>query len=128
VTLSSSIDIESAIATWVDLFNNDPHRMVDECYADDATISIPGFFEFYSSRALHQAETATLKAFPNRRVTVVRTHIYGEFAVVEGVYYYGTGIRDTHFCTLLRFRDGLIISDRTYMTAHTPQVVAADGA
>lgn len=128
MTLSSSIDIESAIATWVDLFNNDPHRMIDECYAEDATVAIPGFFEFYSSRPLHQAETATLKAFPNRRVTVVRTHIHGDFAVVEAVYSYGNGVRDTYFCTLLKFRDGLIISDRTYMTSPTPQVAATQGS
>jgi len=123
--LSSIESVESAIETWVELFNSDPHRMIDECYAKDATVSIPGLYEFYDLRPLHRAEAATLSAFPNRRVTVLRTHVYGDFAVVEAAYTFASGIRDSYFCTLLEFREGLIISDRTYMTSPPPEIATA---
>jgi ketosteroid isomerase-like protein len=58
-----------------------------------------------------------LRAAPKRRMRVDRTHVVGNVVVVEAVLIdpdKGPGWQ-TPFCAVLTFRDGKIITDRTYL-------------
>ena len=121
-------NIESTIETWISLYNSDPHRMIDECYAKDARVSIPGVLEFSDLEQLHKAEDAILKAFPDRRVSLVRSHVFGDEVAVECTFTYGradaTDAPVSYFCDIVQFKDGRIISDHIYGAIHPPGVAA----
>ena len=121
-------NIETTIETWIGLYNSDPHRMIDECYAKDAKVSIPGVLEFADMEHFHKAEDALLKAFPDRRVNLVRSHVFGDGVAIECTFTYGqadgTDARVSYFCDILKFRDGRIISDHIYGAIQPPGVTA----
>jgi ketosteroid isomerase-like protein len=107
------------VARWRDFYNTDVGRMVEECYAEDAEISVMGVVSFRGRATLHKAEAAVLTAAPDRSFEITRTVASGNVVAVEAV------LRATDqasgrpveapFCAVLTFRDGLIISDHTYL-------------
>lgn len=102
---------------WIDLFNRDVFRMVDECYAEDAEIEIAGA-GMRGREALRMTEAEVLKAAPDRRAEIETVLIEGERIAVEGVILgaeAATGRRfAVPFATFLTVRDGWIARDRTY--------------
>jgi ketosteroid isomerase-like protein len=107
----------AAAERWARLYNEDVHRMVDECYAADAEIHVVGQMSFRSGETFHRAEENVLKAAPRRIAHVERTIARGDTVVVEAV------LRDpdrgggwqTSWCAILTFRDGKIVLDHTYL-------------
>lgn len=90
--------------------------MVDECYAPDAVIEVPGVERFGVDR-LRELEGSGGK----RETRVLRTVASGDVVVVEGA----TSTpepegRETLWCVVLTIRDGLIVSDHAYLNTHRP--------
>ncbi|GGP00446.1 methyltransferase domain-containing protein [Wenjunlia tyrosinilytica] len=108
----------AAVAKWAELYNLDPHRMIDECYAVDAEITAPEELHITDRESFHAMEAAAREAMPDRHCEVLSTAAIGDQAFIEGVM---TGTSPVgkalkvHWASVLTFRDGLIVTDRTYM-------------
>ena len=107
----------AAAERWAKLYNEDVHRMVDECYAPQAEISVVGRMAFGNGETFHRAEENVLTAAPRRRAHIERMIARGDAVVVEAV------LRDpdrgedwrTPWCAILTFREGKIVLDHTYL-------------
>jgi ketosteroid isomerase-like protein len=105
-----------AVDRWVELFNTDVHRWIDECYADEFHIVCPGIIEITDRATFHQIEQAVLDAEPTRKGRLTDVIPAGDRVTVEGVLYGGTDTPwETHWCAILRFKDGRIVSDHSYV-------------
>ncbi|MGP4003689.1 nuclear transport factor 2 family protein [Streptomyces sp. 8N706] len=110
------------------LHNSDPQRMVEECYAPDAVIVVPGVEEFGVAR-LRELEAAGAAAAIERKTRTLRVVSSGDVVAVEGVTSATTTgeaagepvVEETFWCVLLTLRDGLIVSDHAYLNTHRPQ-------
>ncbi len=106
------------VERWVELHNTDPLRMVEECYARDAVIEVPGVESFGVER-LRALELSG----PPRRTSVLRTVASGDVVVVEGT---TTTLSDgeqgpqVRWCVVLTIRNGVIVSDHAYLNTHQP--------
>ncbi|MBP2471941.1 ketosteroid isomerase-like protein [Crossiella equi] len=103
---------------WVRLYAEDPHRMIDECYAEDFHVSFPGILEVGTKDEFHRLEAEVVPATSvDRRTRISRLVATGDTVVVEAVLGYTTdGVpRESPWCALLTFRDGLIVRDHTYV-------------
>ena len=106
-----------AVERWGDLYNNDVHSMVTECYAPDYLVEIKGIMKYRGHETFHALESAALEVAPDRRAESERIIARGDKVIVQGF------LRDpgkgpewrTPFCTVLTFADGLIVRDETYM-------------
>ena len=105
------------VERWIDLFNRDVFRMVDECYAEDAEIEIAGA-GMKGREALRMTEADVLKAAPDRRAEIETVLVQGDQVAVEGVMLgaeAATGRRfAVPFAAFLTVRNGRIVRDRTY--------------
>jgi predicted ester cyclase len=117
----------SVAEKWERFWNEDPDRMVDECYAADCEA-----VDMFSGQAVHgreelrSAEHQMMTAMPDRRTTISRRVVAGDVVTVEGhtvgtwtgpfLGHAPTGQRCTFtYCALLTFKDGQVVSDHTYM-------------
>jgi len=106
-----------AVRRWVELYNDDVHRMVDESYAETFEVDVCGQFVMRRRETFHRAEQAVLEAAPRRRARVERMIACGDTVVVEA------SLVDPDqepqwqlpWCAVLRLRDGKIVSDHTYL-------------
>jgi len=106
-----------AVERWGDLYNNDVHTMVTECYHPDFVVEIKGIMTYRGYETFHALEAGTLEVAPNRRAESERIIPLGDQVLIQG------NLADpdkgpdwrTPFCTILTLRDGLIIRDETYM-------------
>ncbi|MGW0998909.1 nuclear transport factor 2 family protein [Streptomyces sp. NPDC002523] len=118
----------AAVGTWLDLYNTDVHRMIDESYAEDFRVIVPGILELDDKETFHSFEQKVLDAAPDRRCHIDRYITTGETVVVQASLS-GTD-RDTgkewitYWCAILEFRDGLIVTDYTYLDPTTWPTVA----
>jgi ketosteroid isomerase-like protein len=106
------------VERWVELHNTDPLRMVEECYARDAVIEVPGVERFGVERLRALEESG-----PPRRTRVLRTIASGEAVVVEGstaTLSDGEPGPEVRWCVVLTIRDGVIVSDHAYLNTHQP--------
>jgi ketosteroid isomerase-like protein len=116
---------------WVDTYNHDVERMVDECYAPDCEVQhMSSGLVLRGREELRTLERAVLQAVPERRMWVRRCIPASDTVVMEIAATIGTGdvgSRTTNACVVLTFRDGLIVSDHTYVdaTAMVPPAGAA---
>lgn len=105
------------VERWIDLFNRDVFRMVDECYAEDAEIEIAGA-GMRGREALRATEAEVLKAAADRRAEIETVLIDDDRIAVEGAILgteAATGRRfAVPFAAFLTLRDGWIVRDRTY--------------
>ena len=108
---------------WVETYNDDVERMVDECYAPDCEVQSMATGEVLRGREeLRALERAVSALMPGRRMTVRRAIPAGDTVVMEVS---AAGIETggaSDACVVLTFRDGLIISDHTY--AQGPMTIA----
>lgn len=109
----------AAVATWAALYNTDPDRMIDECYAVDPEVVAPEELRITDSATFHAMEKAGREAMPDRHSEVLSTAAVGDRVFVEGVMtgtnpVNGTPLR-VHWMSVLTFAGGLIVKDRTYM-------------
>lgn len=106
-----------AVERWGDLYNNDVHRMVTESYAPDFVVEIKGIMTYRGYETFHALEAGALEVAPNRRAESERIIPIGEKVLIQGHLTdpdKGPGWR-TPFCTILTFREGMIVRDETYM-------------
>jgi hypothetical protein len=109
-----TINIEDRIRRWIDLWNTDPFRMVDECYVEDCQgLSMLQGTEIKGREAVREIERRILAADSNRRAEISKVIVSGREAAVELVITMkGVAANVGVFVT---FDDqGLIISDRSY--------------
>ena len=99
-----------AVETWATLYNDDPHRMVDESYAEEFEVHVMGQMVMRKRETFHRAEQGVLDVAPRRRARIERTIAAGDTVVVEAVLVDPDRGDDwqTPWCALLRFRDGKI--------------------
>ncbi|MFF7454715.1 nuclear transport factor 2 family protein [Kitasatospora sp. NPDC008115] len=104
---------------WIELYNTDVHRLINELYEDGATLLLPGFLETTDKAELHRAESYILTKAPDRRARILRSIAKDDTVTVECVLS-GSDPEDgrpweTYWCAVLRFRDGRVISDHSYV-------------
>ncbi|OAI39212.1 hypothetical protein AYO38_01740 [bacterium SCGC AG-212-C10] len=111
----------AVVQHWVDTYNDDVERMVDECYAPDCAVQNMATGQVYHGREeLRTLERQISARAPGRRMIVSRMLAAGDAVVVEVE---ATGFEDRPdqprlaACIVLTLKDGLIISDHTYATA-----------
>jgi ketosteroid isomerase-like protein len=116
------IALHDASLRWERLFNEDPLRMCDECYAENCVVTSMANSTTIEGRArVKQIEVAMLEAYPDRQISVTRRIVSDSTVVLESVWS-GTSSDDDadsspiriNMCTVLEYADGVIISDRTY--------------
>lgn len=106
-----------AVERWGDLYNNDVHAMVTDCYDPDFVAEIKGVMTYRGYDTLHALETGALEVAPNRRGESERIVAMDDKVLVQGNLLDSDKGPDwrTPFCTILTFVDGLIVRDETYM-------------
>jgi limonene-1,2-epoxide hydrolase len=104
------------VAHWRDCYNDDVARMVDECYAADCTVHPMGLAPIHGAAALHRVERSVLASAPRRRLRIERCHADGDTVCVEATLLDPDRGDDwaLPFVAVLTFREGRIVSDRTY--------------
>jgi hypothetical protein len=105
--------------TWVETYNNAVERMVDECYAPDCVVEeMIGGRVFRGREELRAVELQIRAAAPARRMAPTRIFATGDTVVVETLAFGTPGFEDASegrkAVIVLRFKDGLIVSDHTY--------------
>lgn len=107
-----------AVENWIHYYNTDPHRMATEIYAPDFTVHAMGLTTIKGADTLIKLEDAVSAAAPDRVGRIERAHASGDTVTVEAVLTYtgddGNKV-ETPFCAILTFRDGKIVTDRTYL-------------
>lgn len=106
-----------AVERWGDLYNNDVHSMVTDCYHPDFVVEIKGIMSYRGYDTFHALETGALEVAPNRRAEAERVIPIGDKVLIQGNLLDPDKGPDwrTPFCTILTFADGLILRDETYM-------------
>lgn len=107
----------AVVRRWQELFN-DADRMADECYAEDTVAYCMGAPIVISGREqLRAGAKAAISASPRRYMRIDHAFPSGDVVVVEAALVDpGRGPDwETPFCAVLTFRDGLIVSDRSYL-------------
>lgn len=101
---------------WRDLYNEDPARMVRDCYAPDCKVYPMGKGVIEGHAGLLHVEEVVLKQAPRRHMSVERRHVSDNIVCVEAV------LRDPDrgadwalpFVAVLTVEDGRIAVDRSY--------------
>jgi len=108
-----------AVKRWAELYNDDVHRMIDESYAETFEVDVRGHLVMHRRETFHRAEQAVLVAAPRRRARIERAVAAGDTVVVEAMLLDPDKGEDwqSPWCAVLRFRDGKIVSDHTYLDA-----------
>ena len=108
-----------AVKRWAELYNHDVHRMVDESYAETFEVDVRGHLVMHRRETFHRAEEAVIAAAPRRRARIDRMIASGDTVVVEAVLLDPDKGDDwqSPWCAVLRFRDGKIVGDHTYLDA-----------
>jgi hypothetical protein len=70
---------------WAELWNTDPHRMVEEVYAAQVTLASAGSPDspIRGRAALHEVEDGLLELIPDHRMEILRVIQQGHVVVVE---------------------------------------------
>ncbi|MGW5868985.1 nuclear transport factor 2 family protein [Streptomyces sp. NPDC055239] len=107
-----------ATQRWIELYNTDVHRMIDEMYRK-TQVECPGLLAITDAATQHAVEQLVLDAAPDRRARIEHAVAKDDDVAVECVLH-GTDGRttepwSTHWCAFLTFQDGLIVNDRTYL-------------
>jgi hypothetical protein len=118
--VASAGPLPPLLALWEDTFNNDPVRMMRECYTEDATVQamVPGA-PLYDVEQQIAREERSHHIFPGRTIGMKRWVTSEKAIAVEfdwsGVHYKDAS-RSLHTIAacFLRLRHGLISVDHTY--------------
>ena len=107
----------AAVERWGDLYNDDVHTMVTECYHPDFVVEIKGIMTYRGYETFHALESGALEVAPRRRAESERITPIGDRVLIQGFLTdpdMGAEWR-TPFCTILTFEEGKIVRDETYM-------------
>jgi hypothetical protein len=106
-----------AVERWGDLYNNDVHSMITECYSPEYVVEIKGIMSYRGFDTFHALESGALDVAPNRRAESERIMALDDKVIIQGKLADPDKGPDwrTPFCTVLTFVDGLIVRDETYM-------------
>lgn len=115
--MESERNVET-VRRWEQLYNESHEQLVDECYAADLearAMGLPGVIR--GREQMRQGAGEVLRVAPRRRMRVDRIHPSGNVVVVEAVLLDPDRGPDwqSPFCSVLTFRDGKIVDDRTYL-------------
>ncbi|MGV0771742.1 nuclear transport factor 2 family protein [Mycobacterium syngnathidarum] len=113
---------------WIDLMSTDVHRGIDEIYAPEFEVILPGFLRFTDKSEFHTVEGIVLEAAPDRRFEIVHAVARGEIVVVEGLTTYSDqegNQQESFWCAILTIEDGRITSDHSYIDPATYPGAAA---
>jgi ketosteroid isomerase-like protein len=113
-------DLNTAAAeNWARLYNEDVHRMIDETYAEEFTVIVPGTLEISDRDTFHRFEQQVLDVAPDRRCEILRLVATGDTVVVQASLSGtnpSTGVPwQTFWCAILDFENGKIATDHTYL-------------
>lgn len=107
------------VKRWMHCYNTDVRNMIHECYAENAEVHDMGYMVMKDHPRFLAVEEAVLRVAPNRQVRVERTFAKDNVVVVEATLFgkdKDTGEAwEMPWCAVLTFKDGKIITDRTYM-------------
>ena len=106
------------VKRWAETYNHDVDRMVLECYAENCTAtSVLGGAKVEGHPRFLKLEQHILKAAPRRWMRLDSTYAAGDVVVVEATLFDpDQGDQwQSPFCAVLRFKEGRIVEDRTYM-------------
>ncbi|GAB2713462.1 nuclear transport factor 2 family protein [Nocardia thraciensis] len=110
------------INQWLDLYNNDIHRLIDEFYTEEFVVLCPGLLEIKDRRTFHEVEQSVLDAAPDRRMRITRTITSGDDVIIEAVLYGqhedGTGW-ESPLCEIFTLVDGKVAREHAYIDAAT---------
>ncbi len=107
------------VKRWMHFYNADVKRMIQDCYVENAEVHDMGYIVMKDHPHFQAVEEAVLRVAPSRQARVERTFAKDNVVVVEATLF-GTD-KDTGeawempWCAVLTFKDGKIITDRTYM-------------
>jgi predicted SnoaL-like aldol condensation-catalyzing enzyme len=103
----------AVVEKWVETWNEDVDRMVDECYSPDCVLTgMSSGMVLHGREELRSFEHDILAHAPARRMRVERMIATGDTVVVECEL---TGFTTRQLaCMVLRLKDGLIMSDHSY--------------
>ncbi|WKU05584.1 nuclear transport factor 2 family protein [Micromonospora sp. HUAS LYJ1] len=109
----------AAVHRWIEYYNTDVHRMIDDSYAPDVNVVCPGLIDITDRAQFHEIEQSVLDAAPDRRARIDNLIAAGDHVIVEAVLF-GTDTDsgttwETPWCAILTFRDGTIVTDHTYL-------------
>ena len=116
----------AAAKRWTELYNSKADEFVHECNAPDYEFrAFPGGITASGIENLGKAYKNVQEAIPDRRMLVRRIMAGGDSVAIE-MNYRGTVAKETEgwppvgkiiereLCIVLRFRDGLVISEYSY--------------
>lgn len=104
---------------WERHYNTgDVAAMIRECYAPDCVMRVMGGASAHGYEPFLEFENAVLRLAPRRRLRIDRVHPCGEdVLVVEAVLLDPDRGSEWEipWCTVLTFREGVIVDDRNYL-------------
>ena len=106
------------VKLWVETYNNDVDRMVNECYAENCKVSsMFGGATIEGRPRFLKLERRVVNVAPRRNIRIERTHAVGNVVVVEATLFDPDQGDEwlSPFCAILTFEDGRIVEDRTYL-------------
>lgn len=115
----------AAVTWWIELCNQDVHRMIDECYAEEFRVRFPGIIEITEKELYHSLERASHSSMPDCTVRATRRVAQGDTVAVE-LLISGTDLDtgetvEIECSSWLVFEGGLIVREDTYFDAATGQ-------
>ncbi len=108
-----------AVKHWMHFYNTDVKRMIQECYAENAKVHDMGYMVMKDHPRFLAVEEAVLRVAPSRQARIEHTLAKDNVVVVEATLFgkdKDSGEAwEMPWCAVLTFKDGKIITDRTYM-------------
>ncbi|MGV0586834.1 nuclear transport factor 2 family protein [Mycobacteroides chelonae] len=115
--MSTEDDNLKFVHEWMELYNKDVHRLVDDLYAEDFEVVLPGLLQTTQKSEFHSIEDVVLEAAPDRRAEIVRAIAKDDTVVVEGEssWFAGGEQQKSSWCAILTVVGGKVTSDHTYI-------------
>lgn len=109
----------AVVHRWLDLYNNDPERLVREIYASDTVVKTMGAGTYTGTNHFLQIERDVLKAAPRRKFRLNHVHADGNTCIVEVTLLNPDDKRfgdkyELHMAAIMEIENGQIKRDRSY--------------
>ena len=116
LTMSDTHALLALVDQWRDAYNDDPARMVRDCYAPDCKVYPMGKGVIDGHAGLLHVEEVVLHQAPRRTMSVERRHVSGNVVCVEAVLHDPDQGADwtLPFIAVLTVENGRIAIDRSY--------------
>lgn len=129
---NTSIEEKNLIFTraWLELYNTNVHQCIDELYAADFEVVLPGLLRTTDKSEFHSIEDVVLDAAPDRRAEMLRAVAKGNTVVIEAVSTWSDehgGQKNSFWCAILTIENDKITVDHTYIDPTSFPGAAAAG-